>query len=63
MPANLRIILRRKICAAVRVRMVRGSMRVFAYFWLFFFQTMLIAIDPFDDKGIRDSTGKFRFYQ
>ena len=22
-----------------------------------------IAIDPFDDKGIRDSNGKFRFYQ
>ena len=21
-----------------------------------------IAIDPFDDKGIRDSNGKFRFY-
>ena len=22
-----------------------------------------IAIDPFDDKGIRDSNGEFRFYQ
>ena len=22
-----------------------------------------IAIDPFDDKGIRDSDGEFRFYQ
>ena len=22
-----------------------------------------IAIDPFDDKGIRDSNGKFRFYE
>ena len=21
-----------------------------------------IAIDPFDDKGIRDNNGKFRFY-
>ena len=23
----------------------------------------IIAIDPFDDKGIRDSNGEFRFYQ
>ena len=22
-----------------------------------------IAIDPFDDEGIRDSNGEFRFYQ
>ena len=22
-----------------------------------------IAIDPFDDKGIKDSNGEFRFYQ
>ena len=22
-----------------------------------------IAIDPFDDKGIRDSNGEFKFYQ
>ena len=22
-----------------------------------------LAIDPFDDKGIRDSNGEFRFYQ
>ena len=22
-----------------------------------------IAIDPFDDKGIKDSNGEFKFYQ
>ena len=51
----------------MRSRARAHGVRKYACFILFlanfYFLIMLIAIDPFDDKGIRDSNGKFRFYQ
>ena len=49
----------------MRSRARAHGLHKYAGFGLFLanFFFMLIAIDPFDDKGIRDSNGKFRFYQ